>query len=45
VLSEVKFQSRSSSGERPVQFARLALIPSRQEVGKLPSFFEIRGEA
>jgi hypothetical protein len=45
VLSEVKFQLRSSSRERAVQFARLALIPIRQEVGKLPSFFEIRREA
>jgi len=45
VLSEVKFQSRSSSRERAAQVARLALIPSRQQVGKLPSFFEIRREA
>jgi hypothetical protein len=45
VLSEVKFQSRSSSRERAVQIARLALILSRQQLGKLPSFFAIRREA
>ncbi len=45
VLSEVKFQSRSSSRERAVQIARLTPIPSRQQVGKLPSFFEVRHEA
>jgi hypothetical protein len=44
VLSEVKFQLLSSSREQAAQFARVALIPNRRRVGKLPSFFEIRRE-
>src|SRR5712692_5929816 len=45
VLTEVKFQSRSSSGERGVQVASLAPIRAVRNLAICAKLFEIRGRS